>query len=62
MLFSAFLQFHNSSVLLFPRDLNANRLDGAIPPELGKLGSLLELRLSNNRLTGTIPASNDSNM
>ena len=62
MLFSAFLQFHNSSILLCPRDLHANRLDGAIPPELGKLGSLLELQLSNNHLTGTIPASNDSNM
>lgn len=37
-------------------------MDGAIPPEVGKLGNLLELRLSNNRLTGIIPASNDSNM
>lgn len=62
MLLSALLQFYNSSVLLCPRDLHANRLDGNIPPELGKLGSLLELRLSNNSLTGIIPASNDSDM
>ncbi|XP_062185718.1 probable LRR receptor-like serine/threonine-protein kinase At1g63430 isoform X2 [Phragmites australis] len=43
-------------------DLHANRLSGAIPPELGKLASLFELRLSNNSLTGIIPASNGSNM
>uniref|UniRef100_A0ACD5UDQ4 Uncharacterized protein n=1 Tax=Avena sativa TaxID=4498 RepID=A0ACD5UDQ4_AVESA len=43
-------------------DLHANRLDGAIPPELGRLTNLTELRLSNNSLTGTIPGSNDSIM
>lgn len=42
--------------------LHTNRLNGAIPSELGKLGSLLELQLSNNRLTGIIPGSNDSNL
>uniref|UniRef100_A0A0E0DGM5 Protein kinase domain-containing protein n=1 Tax=Oryza meridionalis TaxID=40149 RepID=A0A0E0DGM5_9ORYZ len=43
-------------------DLRANRLDGAIPPEIGNLTSLTELQLSNNSLTGTIPGSNDSSM
>lgn len=45
-----------------PRDLHVNWLNGAIPPELVKLTNLVELRLSNNSLTGTIPASNDSIM
>lgn len=62
MLLCAFLRFHNSSVLLCPRDLHGNRLNGVIPSELGKLANLVELRLSNNRLTGIIPAINDSNM
>ena len=32
-----------------------HRLPGPIPPELGRLASLEELSLGNNRLTGTIP-------
>jgi hypothetical protein len=55
-------EVHNPSVGLCPRDLHANRLNGDIPPELGKLTNLVELRLSNNSLTGTIPGSNDSVM
>lgn len=55
-------KIHNSSIALCPRDLRANRLDGAIPPEIGNLTSLTELQLSNNSLTGTIPGSNDSSM
>ena len=33
----------------------AQHLRGAIPPELGNLGNLLELNLVDNRLTGEIP-------
>ena len=35
--------------------LNANRLDGPIPPELGTLASLEWLTLGHNDLTGPIP-------
>ena len=38
-------------------DLSDNRLAGAIPPELGNLGSLQELRLADNQLSGAIPAA-----
>jgi hypothetical protein len=62
MLLFAFFQFHNSSIRLCPRDLHGNRLNGAIPSEFGKLAILTELQLSNNSLTGIIPASNDSNV
>ena len=36
--------------------LDENRLNGEIPPELGRLSGLELLRLSNNRLGGGIPA------
>lgn len=44
------------------RDLHSNRLNGYIPPELGDLTKLFELRLDRNKLSGVIPASNVSNM
>ena len=37
--------------------LTYERLDGAIPPELGDLEKLEWLYLFGNRLTGTIPAA-----
>ena len=35
--------------------LGSNQLSGPIPPELGNLNNLQELRLSNNQLSGPIP-------
>ena len=35
--------------------LDENELTGEIPPELGDLANLRELRLTGNRLTGEIP-------
>ena len=37
-------------------DLNSNNLTGPIPPELGTLINLEELKLDNNDLTGPIPS------
>ncbi len=37
-------------------DLSGAGLEGALPPELAGLDSLVELRLGGNRLTGPIPA------
>ena len=36
-------------------DLGGNELSGIIPPELGNLSYLIELRLNGNELTGTVP-------
>ncbi|KAG2675696.1 hypothetical protein I3760_12G017400 [Carya illinoinensis] len=36
-------------------DLYENRFEGEIPKSLSKLKSLRFLRLSNNKLTGSIP-------
>ena len=36
--------------------LSRNNLTGAIPPELGELASLTEIKLSKNELTGPIPS------
>ena len=36
-------------------DLYGTRLNGRIPPELGRLESLVNLNLAGNRLTGSIP-------
>lgn len=36
-------------------DLRKNNLTGPIPPEIGRLSGLRDLRLNRNRLTGTIP-------
>ena len=36
-------------------NLEGNNLNGAIPPDLGKLSHLSHLNLASNRLTGTIP-------
>ena len=36
-------------------DLHGNELSGSIPPELGNLANLRELRLDGNGLTGSIP-------
>ncbi len=37
-------------------ELNSNRLEGSIPPELGDLASLERLSLGHNELTGSIPS------
>ena len=37
-------------------DLSKNLLEGAIPPELGRLSKLQSLWLSDNRLSGEIPS------
>ena len=36
-------------------DLSSNNLQGPIPEEIGALTSLVELFLSENELSGTIP-------
>ena len=36
-------------------DLGFRYLDGIVPPELGQLDALVDLNLTDNRLTGTIP-------
>ncbi len=44
---------------LFYLFMNGNRFSGEIPAELGRMDALLALDLSNNDLTGVIPATND---
>ncbi|PHT26228.1 hypothetical protein CQW23_34159 [Capsicum baccatum] len=41
-------------------DLSMNQLFGPIPPELGKLTSLVHLNLSNNQISGSIPPQTGS--
>ena len=38
-------------------NLRGNRLNGAIPPELGNLTSLENLQLHNNELSGCVPGN-----
>lgn len=45
---------------VFCRNLESNGLSGRLPPELGNLRHLEELRLDRNRLEGTVPGSNTS--
>ena len=47
----------NSNGRVIKLSLGANRLTGAIPPELGGLPNLTELVLYDNQLTGEIPQS-----
>lgn len=50
-----FLKF--KTVLMLGRRLYENNLTGAIPPSLGSLTSLQELKLEKNFLSGSIPGS-----
>lgn len=44
-------------LLIICRHLYDNNLTGSLPPELGWLSQLEELRVEINRLNGTVPAS-----
>ncbi|GJN25991.1 hypothetical protein PR202_gb13881 [Eleusine coracana subsp. coracana] len=47
----------SGALSIFYRNFHSNGLTGNIPPELGKLQNLVELRLDRNRLKGSIPGS-----